>query len=955
MGRLRFVRTPSLEICLALTVWFVWYMIGCIEVDLAASRQVLLLRTLNPRWQFQWPILPWVLGLTGVFLAYCRMGGGAGKAIERRVWQMTVLCAGVAALKLFSLWDLPTQVFPFIAVLWSPHATWTLACTWLLYLHLPTNESERCDGVRTLNRFRAAGIAFGVALLIYGAYTVYFCQVTLLHGDEGQYLRVTQSLLRDGDMDLSNNLDDDHVGEFHDVRFDVHKATGSPPGKLYSVHPIGLSVALVPFYHLGLSLWENPRLACALAMAVVAAGTVGVCLFWLLRLGICPWAAWLATAIMAGSPPLFLFCNQLFPDVPALLISLVVLAATASWQIPGGRFVYWGRLEPLCIGVLSALLFVLPFLHARFTPIALAAGSLLLLQAWFSPRRAINLGVLGIVGLFGFTGIISFNFAFSGDWMGPFRPGNAWEEGALDPTTWSISIPGHWFHVRKGIVNSAPIFLLSVIGLALLARARDRRILLAAGIYLVSAIVNGLHADWGFGYCYPARFLLTALPALIICLAIALEHFRLRAFGLFVTFFAVTIGVDGLIDTIVIPEMGYDGNNLFNREINLHYPWHAHFFSVSKTWSHWVDLAYWILLIIGATYLALSNPGTRYLRRGACVAVLCLALLLWGRMDALGARLKVAVRYDLPNFGFGQDDKSLPSMVRFPLVHRDIIQRTGEQVAPSRFAADGTKHGAGLLTSVSMPALQPGRYRLFFPDLVVDGQADKPPGHVLLSRQRTVPAVAAWERRWTRPLPERQESDAWDMTFSIRRPWIGYTHVLFSGNGQLSMGRINLDYYPRMMRPTFEPIREYSDLVSRSDEELAVATKYLGLPAGAYRVSYELEGSVWESWIERDPDAVSMAVFTSTPGDSGSIETQIEPWFGQDRKLSQSANREELLRPVAESIQAPWWICIPMLGAEVYELEFETNEISDVWLLVKYGGRSKMQVDAIRLSRRLQQ
>ena len=44
-----------------------------------------------------------------------------------------------------------------------------------------------------------------------------------------------------------------------------------------------------------------------------------------------------------------------------------------------------------------------------------------------------------------------------------------------------------------------------------------------------------------------------------------------------------------------------------------------------------------------------------------------------------------------------------------------------------------------------------------------------------------------------------------------------------------------------------------------------------------------------------------------------------------------------------------------MLGAEVYELEFETNEISDVWLLVKYGGRSKMQVDAIRLSRRLQQ
>ena len=101
-------------------------------------------------------------------------------------------------------------------------------------------------------------------LPLYFLYALYFCQITMLHGDEGQYLRVTQSLLHDGDMDLANNLGAEHTGEFHVREFEVHKAPASPQGKVHSVHPIGLSVGLVPAYWWGLTYWENPRLATGL-------------------------------------------------------------------------------------------------------------------------------------------------------------------------------------------------------------------------------------------------------------------------------------------------------------------------------------------------------------------------------------------------------------------------------------------------------------------------------------------------------------------------------------------------------------------------------------------------------------------------------------------------------------------------------------------------------------------
>ena len=162
------------------------------------------------------------------------------------------------------------------------------------YVHLPSVGGPGAFPTK----WAAAGL-LALCLPFYLLYALYFCQVTMLHGDEGQYLRVTQSLFHDGDMDLADNLEAGYTKEFHVREFGLQKAPASPEGKVHSVHPIGLSAALVPAYWWGLERWENLRLASYLFMALLASLCVPLAILYLTRLGTEPCAALLAAGIMA--------------------------------------------------------------------------------------------------------------------------------------------------------------------------------------------------------------------------------------------------------------------------------------------------------------------------------------------------------------------------------------------------------------------------------------------------------------------------------------------------------------------------------------------------------------------------------------------------------------------------------------------------------------------------------
>ena len=522
------------------------------------------------------------------------------------------------------------HIFPFLTILWSPHALWALALVYLGYVHLPS-----IFGAKAPRTAYIAGALLAVCLPLYVHYALYFCQVTMLHSDEGAYLRVTQSLVHDGDMDLANNLGIEHVREFHVVDFPLHNTPAAPEGKVHSTHPIGLSIALVPAYRLGLDAWENPRLATALFIALLASICVPLLFVYLTRLGAEPWAALAATGVMATTGPYFYYSNQIYPELPAITIVLVVLLALVHWQIPGGKYHCLVRWEPLILGLLTLVLCCLPLLHPRYGPLGFFCGAFVLLQAWHSQKRWLALCLIGTIVAGGLYAVIAYHYAFSDDWLGPLRPGSgAWDEDALDIATWSISLPGHWLHVGRGILNTSPIYFFALFGLLILARLRDRRVVIAIALYAATAGVNGLHSAWVFGHDLPSRFMITALPVLAIGLAWGLPPLLRRATTSFFIAVAVTISLESVLHTLALPEIGYKGFNLLGRSINRFYPLHIHFFEPDQSDLPLLDLVFWGLLA-GVLFFRTRHVGLRAAVIGAAV----FSPFLWGQTDTLASRL----------------------------------------------------------------------------------------------------------------------------------------------------------------------------------------------------------------------------------------------------------------------------------------------------------------------------
>ena len=429
-------------------------------------------------WRPDWSPGPWILALAGLLLTIRRLHRSkpaqspssilAG-SIEQRLGLLTFLTAALVLFRLLILWKPTGLLLPFLTVLWGPHIDWAVAMMYLLFSFwsrageaaAPVDgnaELPSSSGSRTRH---LALLLFGGSLLLFAGYALYYCQVTMLHGDEPQYLRVTQSLIRDGDIDLSNNLDRKTTDEFHVAKFDVHKAPSSPAGKVHSGHPVGLSVLLIPAYAVGLELWQNPRLSSALFMSLLAASCVTGLFIWLTLLGVRAGTAAISAGVSAVTVPLFTYSNQLYPEIPALFLGLLALIVLSHWQHTG-IYHSLGRWEAPFLGGLVLLLGGLPFLHPRFAPVAGFLGLLATLQAWKGERRAVSLICIALSTTVVVSGLVSHNFAFNDTWLGHFASGAAWGDQALSITYWPESLPRQWLDQQMGLLVGSPIMLLAL-------------------------------------------------------------------------------------------------------------------------------------------------------------------------------------------------------------------------------------------------------------------------------------------------------------------------------------------------------------------------------------------------------------------------------------------------------------------------------------------------------------
>jgi hypothetical protein len=323
-------------------------------------------------------------------------------------------------------------------------------------------------------------------------------------GDEPYYLLLAHSLAYDFDAELANNYQREDSRRFMDRALEPQPGDPvGPAGEIYSRHNLLLPLLLAPAYRLG------GRTGAAVVMALLTAALA----WWSLRLARhvtprLPGEALLAYALLAFSPPLLLYSHQVWVEVPAALLTVIAaeaaLAGAAAWAWGPGRG-----------AALAVPILLLPVLKLRLIALALPLLALALGRQGEGRRRLLAGLTAGLAGLVG--AIALFNLARYGRVLKTYSLADAWPLERT-PTDLLLALVGLFFDSAFGLFAAAPIWLLLIPALLLLARQRPG---LAAGLLLVAApslLLVASRSEWYGGWSPPFRYPLALLPLLALAL-----------------------------------------------------------------------------------------------------------------------------------------------------------------------------------------------------------------------------------------------------------------------------------------------------------------------------------------------------------------------------------------------------------------------------------------------------
>jgi hypothetical protein len=365
---------------------------------------------------------------------------------------------------------------------------------------------------------------FPLVLVLYGVISVRVQQQVGPQGDEPHYLMVADSILRDGDVSLERDYEQGRYQAFFDGVLSPHYRVRGKGGEIYSLHALGLSVLILPFYAAG----GYPAVSLFMALlAALLAREIRELLRSLLRDdALATGTAW----VIALGPPLIHYAGLVFTEVPAALI----LAIAVRWA-PSGRA--WGVGRAFLVGGLLAFL---PWLNVRYVLLAIVVG---LYALWRGPRAKPVLFLIA-PGLASAAGLAFYHHALYGFYDPRLVYGRRPEFSlAILPE----SLPGLLLDQEFGLLVYAPVFALVVSGLVLLWR-RDRKaaVITATGI-AVTVFTAAAWPMWRGGFNPPARFLVPVLPLLALAVAAALRA-RVTAGAALLIGFTVWAGCLGAVE-----------------------------------------------------------------------------------------------------------------------------------------------------------------------------------------------------------------------------------------------------------------------------------------------------------------------------------------------------------------------------------------------------------------------
>jgi hypothetical protein len=313
--------------------------------------------------------------------------------------------------------------------------------------------------------------------------------------DEPQYLLTAISLAEDGDLDIADELAEGRWRPFHALPL-PEQTEPLADGRRLSPHDPLLPLLLAGPVAVG--GWVGAKLAMA-AMA----GLLAALLLWtaVRRFAVPPRTATLAAAVFALSPPLAVYGSQLYPELPAALVTLAAVAAltgprtgrgvaTQGPVVPGATQEPAGggatqkpagadaAPEPAGVGatlVVGGAVVALPWLAVKYVPVAAA---LALVGCWGLGRGGRGRRALVLAGSLVVAGVV-------------FLVLHRWWYGGWTP----YAAGDHFVSGELSVVGTEPDYL-----------GRSRRLL-------------GLLVDRGFGLAAWQPAWLLAVPALAAMLA----------------------------------------------------------------------------------------------------------------------------------------------------------------------------------------------------------------------------------------------------------------------------------------------------------------------------------------------------------------------------------------------------------------------------------------------------
>jgi len=325
--------------------------------------------------------------------------------------------------------------------------------------------------------------------------------------DEPEYLLTALSLAEDRDLSIADELADERWRAFHDAELPVQTAV-LEDGRRVSPHD-----PLLPLL-LAVPMAVGGFVAAKWTLAVIA-GALAALTLWVgvRRLGLPVGVTAAAVALAGATAPLAVYGQQVYPELPAALVTLAAVAALTGPLGARGR-------AGLALAVVA-----LPWLSVKYVPVA---ASLAAIGLWSLRRRGETRAAVVLVGALAVAGVVYLGLhqLLYGGWTVYATGDHFQRSGEFGVVGFRPNYLGRATRLTGllvdrgfGIAAWQPAWLLVVPAVFAVVKARPRWwpavvVPLVAGYLNATFLALTMH-----GYWWPGRQLVVVLPLAALVVA----------------------------------------------------------------------------------------------------------------------------------------------------------------------------------------------------------------------------------------------------------------------------------------------------------------------------------------------------------------------------------------------------------------------------------------------------